>query len=113
MERWIQIGWRRRRDAREQLQTAYDMLASMGTEAFSERAPLATGEHARKRTVEPQDQLTPQERQIARLVRDGARNQEIAAQLFISTSTVQYHLVKAFRKLGVTSRTQLARARVD
>jgi DNA-binding NarL/FixJ family response regulator len=92
------------------------MFVSMGLEAFAERARvelLATGERARRRTVETQAQLTPQEAQIARLVREGARNQEIAAQLFISPSTVSYHLVKVFRKLGVTSRTQLARVLVD
>jgi DNA-binding CsgD family transcriptional regulator len=102
----------RRRDARDQLRTAHDMFAAMGLEAFAERARvelLATGERARRRTVETQAQLTPQEMQIARLVRGGARNQEIAAQLFISTSTVEYHLVRVYRKLGVTSRTQLAR----
>ena len=92
------------------------MFVSMGLEAFAERARvelLATGERARKRTVETQTQLTPQETRIARLASEGARNQEIGAQLFISDSTVEYHLVKVFRKLGVTSRTQLARILVD
>ena len=101
----------RKREARDQLRAAYDMFSSMELRAFADRARgelEATGERARKRSVETQSQLTPQEAQVARLAGQGLRNQEIAAQLFVSASTVEYHLVKVFRKLGVSSRTQLA-----
>jgi DNA-binding CsgD family transcriptional regulator len=79
-------------------------------EAFAERARVelaATGEHARKRIPETIDELTPQEAQICRLAAEGTKNQDIAARLFISPRTVDYHLRKAFRKLGVQSRHQL------
>ncbi len=101
---------RRRLDARTELRLAYDLFSDFGMEAFAERARVelqATGERARKRTVDTLDQLTPQEEQISRLAGHGHTNREIAAQLFISPSTVEYHLRKAFRKLDVTSRTQL------
>ena len=99
-------------DARVELRAAYQLFADFGMEAFAERARLeleATGERARKRTVDTLDQLTPQEAQISRLAGQGQTNREIAAQMFISPSTVEYHLRKVFRKLDVKSRTQLAR----
>jgi len=102
---------RRRVDARTPLRSALGQFTSMGAAAFARRAErelLATGERARKRTVDTLDQLTPQETQIARLAANGDTNREIAAQLFISPSTVEYHLRKVFRKLDVKSRTQLA-----
>jgi DNA-binding CsgD family transcriptional regulator len=100
----------RRADARDQLRAAYQMLAAMGMEGFAERARrelLATGETVRKRTVETVTDLTAQEAQIARLARDGHTNSEIAAQLFISLRTVEWHLGNAFTKLGITSRKDL------
>jgi DNA-binding CsgD family transcriptional regulator len=103
---------RRRLDARNELRIAYELFSDFGMEAFAERTWVelqATGEHARKRTRDTLDQLTPQEAQISRLAAQGNTNRDIAAQLFISPSTVEYHLAKAFRKLDVKSRTQLAR----
>jgi DNA-binding CsgD family transcriptional regulator len=101
---------RRRADARVQLRTALDMLDAMGIEAFAERARrelAATGETARKRTVETTTELTAQEAQIARLACDGLSNPEIATRLFISARTVQYHLRKVFTKLAISFRSEL------
>jgi DNA-binding CsgD family transcriptional regulator len=101
----------RRLDARVQLRTAHEMLAAMGAKGFAARAArelAATGETARKRTVSATDQLTPQEAQIATLARDGASNQEIATQLFVSRKTVEYHLHKVFAKFKISTRGDLA-----
>ncbi|MFJ9054767.1 AAA family ATPase [Streptomyces sp. NPDC102409] len=106
---------RRRTDARTQLGHAYRMFTDMGAAAFAERARtelLATGAHPRKRAGRsPHDptahDLTPQERRIATLAAHGTTNSEIATRLFITQSTVEYHLNKIFRKLDITSRRQL------
>jgi DNA-binding CsgD family transcriptional regulator len=101
---------RRRVDAREHLRLAHEMLVTMGVDAFAERARrelLATGETVRKRTSETRDDLTAQEREIARLASEGRTNPEIGAQLFLSPRTVEWHLRKVFTKLGISSRKEL------
>jgi DNA-binding CsgD family transcriptional regulator len=112
---WLRRA-RRHVDARDHLRRAHEMFAAMGAKGFAERARvelLATGERVPNATVGTTHGLTPQEAQVSRLVVEGANNREIASQLFISESTVEYHLTKAFRKLGVKSRTQLARRVVE
>jgi DNA-binding CsgD family transcriptional regulator len=103
----------RRVDARSQLRTAHGLFEAIGMEAFAERARgelLATGERVRRRTADTRDELTPQERQIARLARGGLSNPQIGAQLFLSPRTVEWHLRKVFAKLEIRSRADLARA---
>jgi ATP/maltotriose-dependent transcriptional regulator MalT len=100
----------RRIDARKQLRTAHVMFATMGAEAFADRAGrelLATGQTTRKRNVETRDELTAQESEVARLARDGLSNPEIGTRMFISPRTVEYHLHKVFRKLDISSRNRL------
>ncbi|MGE0510207.1 MAG: AAA family ATPase [Acidimicrobiia bacterium] len=107
---WLRRA-RRKREARSALDEACDVFETLGAAGFAARARAelaATGAHVRLRSAAP-EVLTPQEAQIARLAAAGERNHDIAAQLFITTSTVEYHLRKVFTKLGVSSRTQLAR----
>jgi DNA-binding CsgD family transcriptional regulator len=109
---WLR-RWRRRLDARTQLKIAMEMFAAMGADGFARRAErelAATGERIHRRDAGPVLVLTAQEAQIARLVADGHSNPEIAAQLFISPRTVEYHLSKVFGKLDISGRGQLARA---
>jgi DNA-binding CsgD family transcriptional regulator len=103
---------RRRIDARVHLRAAIDGFERLGAAPWAERARRelrATGETARKRDVSPLAELTPQELQVARLVGEGATNKAVAAQLFVSPKTVEYHLRKVFAKLGIASRSELIR----
>jgi DNA-binding CsgD family transcriptional regulator len=100
----------RRVDAREHLRISHDLFVEMGAHGFAERARrelAATGEQVRKRRDDTRADLTPQEEHIARLARDGRTNPEIAAELYISARTVEWHLRKVFTKLGITSRRDL------
>jgi DNA-binding CsgD family transcriptional regulator len=107
--------WLRRQnrslDAREQLRVAYERFSRIGAGAFAERARrelLATGETVRERRVDTGDDLTPQEKQIARLASDGLSNPDIGARLFLSPRTVQFHLSKVYTKLEIRSRDELS-----
>jgi DNA-binding CsgD family transcriptional regulator len=104
---------KRRKDARSHLRTACDMFDAMGAAAFGRRTRaelLAAGYSPQQPAERAGPDLTPQEAQVTRLAAAGATNAEIATHLFVTTSTVEYHLSKAFRKLDITSRRQLATA---
>jgi ATP/maltotriose-dependent transcriptional regulator MalT len=97
-------------DARERLRAAEEMFVHIGTEAFAERARselVAAGGKPRQQSLEPREDLTPQEEQIARLAGEGLSNPEIGAQLFLSSRTVEWHLHKVFGKLAIDSRKGL------
>jgi DNA-binding CsgD family transcriptional regulator len=103
----------RRVDARKPLRSAHSMFEAIGMEAFAERTRtelIATGEKVRTRTVETQEVLTAHERQIAQLASDGLTNPEIAARLFLSSRTIEWHLRNVFTKFGIRSRRELPAA---
>jgi DNA-binding NarL/FixJ family response regulator len=103
---------RRKLDAQKQLRTAHEMFTTMGNEVYATSAArelLATGQRVRRPDVDTATDLTGQEAEVCRLAAEGSTNAEIAARLYVSASTVDYHLRKSFRKLGIRSRAQLAR----
>jgi DNA-binding CsgD family transcriptional regulator len=106
----------RRAEARTHLRPACDAFERLGAASWAERARVelrASGETARKRSPSAIDQLTPQELQIVRFVAEGATNKEVAARLFLSPRTIDYHLRKIFTKLGISSRAELIRSSVE
>ncbi len=101
----------RRRDARMHLRSAHDLFSAAGATPWQERAAAelrATGERVAD-TPQAHADLTPQELSISRLVAEGKTNKEIAAALFLSPKTIEYHLANTFRKLDIHSRAELAR----
>jgi DNA-binding CsgD family transcriptional regulator len=107
---------RRPREAREHLRAALDEFEALGAELWAERARVelrASGQTARRRVADTRDQLTEQELQIAHFVAQGLSNRDVAAQLFLSPRTIAAHLRNIFRKLGISSRTELARLHLE
>jgi DNA-binding CsgD family transcriptional regulator len=101
---------RRRRDARVELRLAIETFERLGAQPWTERARrelTASGEVARRRDPSTAEQLTPHELQIGRAVAEGATNREVAARLFVSPKTIEYHLGRIYRKLGIGSRSEL------
>jgi ATP/maltotriose-dependent transcriptional regulator MalT len=107
---------RRPREAREHLRAALDGFEALGAELWAARARVelrASGQTARRRVADTRGQLTEQELQIAHFVAQGLSNRDVAAQLFLSPRTIAAHLRNIFRKLGISSRTELARLHLE
>jgi DNA-binding CsgD family transcriptional regulator/tetratricopeptide (TPR) repeat protein len=107
---------RRRTDARTPLRDALDTFVALGASFWAERARQelrASGEKARRGPDVVASELTPAEAQVAGLVRQGLSNKDVAARLFISPRTVDFHLRNVYTKLGITSRTELASLPAD
>ena len=88
----------------------FDAMGAAASAARTRAELLAAGDRPGQPAQRPGPDLTPQEAQVSRLAAAGATNAEIATHLFVTASTVEYHLTKVFRKLGITSRRQLATA---
>jgi DNA-binding CsgD family transcriptional regulator len=112
-ERLRRVG--RRQLAREQLRAAFETFDRVGARPWAERARTelgASGEHLRRRNPTTNEQLTPQELQIALLVADGLKNRDVGARLFLSIKTIEFHLTRIYRKLQIHSRSELVRRMV-
>ena len=112
------LGIRRRKagridDARQSLQRALEVFERLGAKPWEARARdelrLAGARQATERVADPAEALTAQEWRVAQLVAQGLTNREVAGSLFLSPKTIEHHLSAIYRKLGVRSRTQLAR----
>jgi DNA-binding CsgD family transcriptional regulator len=106
----------RRRDSRMHLGAALEAFEGSGASPWAERARTelrASGLTVRRRQPAAREQLTPQELQIARLVAEGKTNRDVAATLFVTPKTVEYHLTRVYRKLGIHSRSELVRRMAD
>jgi DNA-binding CsgD family transcriptional regulator len=112
---WLRRS-RRRADARPHLRSALELFEQLGAAPWADQAGAelrASGESTRRRDPSTRYQLTPRERQIARLAGQGLANHEIGTRLFLSTHTISYHLHKIYTKLGITSRGQLITLDLD
>ena len=107
---------RRRVEARVHLRDALEGFEALGAEPWAERARLelrASGQTAMRGDPRARGQLTAQELQVAQFVARGLTNRDVAAQLYLSPRTIDFHLRNVFRKLGIASRAQLARLELD